>query len=674
MAHATAVRNVALIGHGGTGKTSLAEALLFRTGATNRLGRVDDRTSLLDHDPDAQERRTTLALGLAPCAFAGTRLNLVDTPGYLDFAGEVRAALRVVESALLLVDAAAGVEVGTVLGWKAAEEAGRPRLLFVNRIDRENANFQRTLSALREAFGERVVPLAWPLGEAGAFRGVVDLVLRRAFSAAKGGEAAEPAEPPPEAADWHKALVEAAAESDDELLEAYLEAGELAPEDAWRGLARAVAEGRLAPVLVGSALGGVGLDLLLQSLRDLAPAPEATQAAGDGRFRGLVFKTVADPFVGKISLIRVYSGVLRPDSHVRNLNRGEDERVGALFRLRGKEQEPVDEARAGDIVAVAKLQHTATGDTLSDDPAAEPLPGIAFPRPVYPVAVRPRSKGDEEKIGAGLARLAEEDPTFVVERDAEMRQTVLSAMGDVHVEVICSRLRRKFGVEVEVGEPRVPYRETITRTARGEGKHKKQTGGHGQYGHCILEIAPGERGSGFAFEERIFGGAVPKQYIPAVEKGVVETMREGVLAGYPVVDVKVVLLDGSYHPVDSSELAFKIAASLAFKKAFAEAKPVLLEPVLELEILVPEACLGDVMSDLNRKRGRVLEIGSEAGMQRLVAHVPQAEANRYAIDLRSITQGRGLFTARFSHYDEAPPHVAQAVIQEAQSAEARAAR
>lgn len=656
-----AIRNVALIGHGGTGKTSLAEAVLYRTGATPRLGRVDDGTSILDHDPDAQRRRTTLSASLAPCLFGGCRLNLIDTPGYLDFAGDVHCALRVADAAVFVLDGAAGVEVGTRVYWQAADRRSLPRFVFVNRMDREHADFTSALDSLRSAFGDGFLPITWPLGAHAAFQGVAEVLSGRFLAPSNGRREEERPAPPglPDLAGWRQKATEAAAESDDALLEKYLEGGELSAEEVTRGLARAVRDARVTPVLCGSALAGSGLDALLRALVELAPAPDEQD---DAPFSGLVFKTVADPYVGKVSLIRIYSGVLRGDSHVRNAYRDVDERVGPLFRLRGKDQEPIEEGVAGDIVAVAKLAHTLTGDTLCDASAPVVLPGVELPRPVYPVAVSPKSKGDEDKIGAGLVRLREEDPTFTVERDAAMHQTILSAMGEMHVDVVCERLRRKFGVEVETASPRIPYRETVARPAKGEGRHKKQTGGHGQFGHCILQVEPRERGAGFEFEERIFGGSVPRQYIPAVEKGVVETMREGVLAGFPVVDVKVILLDGSYHPVDSSELAFKIAASLAFKRAFAEARPVLLEPVLELDILVPEEAMGDVMSDLNRKRGRIIGVESQSGFQRVTAHVPQAEAGRYAIDLRSITQGRGTFSARFSHYEEAPPQVVQAVV------------
>ncbi|MBE3590407.1 MAG: elongation factor G [Firmicutes bacterium] len=678
---AAPARSVVIVGHSGAGKTSLADALLHAAGAVSRAGRVDQGTSVFDYDPAEQQRRMTLSASVAHLKHGGCTIHLVDTPGYFDFAGEVRAALRVADAALVVVDGAAGVQVGTQLHWKEAQRLGVPRLVFVNKLDREHARFAGTLEALRAAFGAAVVPLAWPLGERAEHRGAVDLLAD--------GDAEEV----PDAAPWIARLMEAAAEQDDELLERYLADGALEADEVRRGLAAGVARGAVVPVLCGSALAGTGLEPLLDALARLVPpldgraaavgggaaaagagpAAAAAPAPNPGRapanpgpapaapFRGLVFKTIADPFVGKVSLLRVYSGVLRAESQVWNASRGAAERIGPLFRLRGREQEPVPEAHPGDIVAVAKLTHTGTGDTLADPPAA-PLDGIEWPRPVYRVAVEPKAKGDEDRIGQGLARLMEEDPTFVVERDAETHQTVLSAMGDVHVEVIAERLKRKFGVDVTLTAPRVAYRETIRRRARGEGKHKKQTGGHGQYGHCILEIEPLERGAGFEFVDRIYGGAVPRQYIPAVEKGVRETMQSGVLAGYPVVDVRVTLLDGSHHPVDSSEMAFKIAASLAFKQAFAAAQPVLLEPILQLEVLVPEEVMGDVLGDLNKKRGRILGLEPDGALRRVRALVPEAEALRYAIDLRSLTQGRGAFSATFSHYEEAPPHVAQGVL------------
>ena len=677
------LRNVALIAHGGAGKTQLAELLLHVAGVTDRMGRVDAGTSVLDFDPDEVERRVSIQSSLAPIPWQQHKINLIDTPGYFDFAGEVHAALRVAEGAVVVVDAAAGVEVGTELVWRHAEEAGRPRLVFINKMDREHADFQRTLQQLREAFGRAVTPVQVPIGAEASFTGVVDVLSERAYIN-QGGSSVEsgiPAELADQVAEMRFHLIEEIAGSDDTLLERYLEGETLSEADLAAGLRKAVLAGTVIPVLCGSAGAGIGgrrlLDAIVRCLpspADLPPAAGRDPQGGAAQrapspeqpFSAVVFKTLADPYVGKISIFKVCSGTVRPDSTVLNSSRGQPERLGPLFALRGKEQQPVTEAAAGDIVAVARLQHTQTGDTLCDPARPVTYPPIQFPEPVFAVAVQPRAKADEEKISTGLARLAEEDPTFRVERNAETRQTLIYGMGELHLEVLKSRLKRKFNVEVDTVPPRVPYRETIRRTGTAEYKHKKQTGGRGQYGHVFIRIEPLERGQGFAFDEEIFGGAVPRQYIPAVEKGVREAMAEGVLAGYPVTDVKVVLYDGSYHSVDSSEMAFKIAASQAFKKGFREADPILLEPIADVEVLVPEEFTGDIMGDLNKRRGRILGMEPRGTVQLIRAQAPLAEMFDYAIDLRSLTQGRGTFRMTLSHYEEVPEPVARQVIAAAQ--------
>jgi elongation factor G len=678
------LRNVALVAHGGAGKTSLAEGLLFLAGVVDRLGRVDDGTSALDTDPDEVRRRITIHAHVAPIPWRDGKLNLLDTPGYFDFVGEVKAALRVADAAVVVVDAVAGVEVGTELVWRYADELNLPRLVFVNKMDRENASFERALEGLRSL--GRVLPLQLPIGREASFRGAVDVLRGRALLWGARGAVQEGEVPPEMAGDAEaarQALAEAAAEADDELLEKYLEAGELTPDEAERGVRAAIASGRFAGVLCGAATSLAGLAPLADAAWAYLPSaadgelrgrhprtgePQVRRRAADEPLAALVWKTMADPYVGRLTLFRVYAGVMRSDSQVHNAGRDAPERVGQLYAVRGKEQRPVGAVGAGDIGAVAKLQVTATGDTLCDPARPLVLAPAVFPEPVYTVAVEPKAKGDEDKISAGLQRLAEEDPTFRIERNTETHQTLVSGMGELHLDVVVDRLRRKFGVEVVTAPPRIPYRETIRGRAKAEGKHKKQTGGRGQYGHVFLELEPLERGRGFEFVDKIFGGAVPKQYIPAVEKGVRETMEEGVLAGYPVTDVRVTLYDGSFHPVDSSELAFKIAASLAFKKAFGEANPVLLEPILEMEVTVPEEFLGDVMGDLNKKRARILGIDARGALQVVRAQVPAAEAVRYAIDLRSMTQGRGLFRTAFSHYEEVPAPVAQSVLEAARAA------
>ena len=683
----SAIRNVALIGHGGSGKTSLAEALLFASGAVQRLGSVDQGTATTDYDPEEVRRKVSINAALAVFDWRSHRLNLLDTPGYFDFVGEVVGSLRVSDGAVVVYAAPQGVEVGSEQVWELADRpypggAAIARIGFVNKMDRENASFRRTFEQLRGLYGNRVVAVAIPMGEAEGYQGFVDLLEMKAYPVRSPFGDGPPQEVPApwadEAATWREQLVEAVAATDDELTAKFLEEQPITPEELKAALRRAVVGGTLVPVACGSALKGSGVQFLLDLIVDTLPSPvDVPPARGEdvrngqaaerrpqaeGPLAALVFKTMADPYVGRLSLFRVYSGVVRSDSVVFNAARRREERIGQLFIPRGKEQIPVEALGPGEMGAVAKLQETGTGDTLTAKEAPVRLPGAEFPAPVLTMAVLPKGRGDEEKISSGLARIAEEDPTVRVEKNAETKQILLSGMGELHLEIVTSRLHHKFGVEVELVEPKVPYRETIRSTQRAEGKYKKQTGGRGQYGHVFLELAPLAPGTGFEFSEKIFGGAVPKQYIPAVEKGVRETCAEGVLAGYPVVDVQVTLYDGSYHPVDSSELAFKIASSMAFKKAFMEANPVLLEPILLVEVSVPEAYMGDVIAELNKKRGRILGMEAKDGLRVVRAHAPMAEMFRFAVDLRSITGGRGKFTTRFDHYEEVPPHIAEPII------------
>ncbi|MCL6451341.1 MAG: elongation factor G [Acetobacteraceae bacterium] len=678
------IRNLALIAHSGAGKTSLAEAMLFSAGVTDRLGRTDEGTSVLDYDPEEVRRRVSISTSMAPCPWKGHKVNLVDTPGYFDFVGEVLAALRVVDGALLLVDAVSGVEVGTELVAGYARGYGVPLFALVNKMDRENASFSKAVESLSRALKVRAVPVHLPIGVEASFRGMVELVAQKAFVYETDGsgrfkEGPVPQEMAAEAEAAREALIEAAAEGSDALIEKYLAEEPLTPEEIWEGLRRGMAAGKVLPVLCASALRNVGAQAVLDAILALCPSPaqagprqgknprdqsaETREPLDSAPFSALVFKTMADPYVGKLTLFRVYSGTLCSDSHVYNASRGRSERVGQLFALRGKQQEAVQEVGAGDLAAVAKLQETTTGDTLCDEARPVVFEPVQFPAPVYTVAVQPKAKGDEEKIGSGLARLAEEDPTFKVEKQPETGQILISGTGELHLEVMVDRLRRKFGVDTTIDAPKVPYRETIRGQVKVEGKHKKQTGGRGQYGHVFLELEPLPLGQQFEFVDKIFGGAVPRQYIPAVEKGVREAMQEGVLAGYPVTDVRVTLYDGSSHPVDSSELAFKIAASMAFKKGALQANPVILEPIMDVEVLVPEACMGDAIGDLNKKRGKILGMEPRGGFQAIRAQVPLAEMFRYAIDLRSITQGRGTHSMKFSHYEEVPSHIAQAIIE-----------
>lgn len=683
------LRNVALISHGSAGKTSLTEALLFTSGGSDRLGRVDEGNTVADWDPDEIKRKITINTSLVPCDWADCKVNLLDTPGYSDFIGDVISALHVADAAVVLVCAVSGVEVNTTRMWHLAEEKNLPRLVFINKLDRENAHFDRVLAQIQTQLSPKAIALQLPIGVEADFRGVVDLINRKAllFSGSKVEEAPIPAELSELAETMREKLVEAAAETDDELTMKYLDGEELTQEEILRGLRQGTIMGKVFPVLCGSAYLNKGMSLLLDAMVNYLPSPldrppvRATRLTSkeeqevnldpNGALVAQAFKTMADPFVGRLTYFRVYRGKLSSDSVVYNATKEKPERIGQVFIPRGKTQNSVSSVIAGDIGAVAKLQETATGDTLCDKDKAVLLPALEFPRPSYSVAVAARSKGDEDKLGTGLARLMEEDPTLALKKDAETRELIVAGMGDVHIDVTVERLKRKFGVEVTTSTPTVPYRETLRKPVRVEGKHKKQTGGHGQYGHVWLEMEPLPEGSGFVFEEKIFGGAVPKQYIPAVEKGVREALQEGILAGFPVVDIKVTLVDGSFHPVDSSEMAFKIAASLAFKKGAEQANPVILEPIMNLEVTVPETYMGDVIGDLNAKRGRILGLEPAGALQVIKAQVPLAELSKYAIDLRSLTQGRGSFSMAFDHYEEVPARLAEEIIAHAKKAKAQ---
>ncbi|HXF82821.1 MAG TPA: elongation factor G [bacterium] len=685
------IRNVAVIGHGGTGKTSLVEAMLFRAGAVDRLGRVDDGTATTDFDPEEQRRKHTINAALAPLEWKDHKVNLIDTPGYPDFVGEVVGALRVVEGAIVVVDAVAGVQVQTEVAWKYADAAGVSRLVVVNRLDRENARFDAALQSLRDRFGTKVAPIQVPIGAEASFAGVVDLLEMKAYTFANGDVTAGeiPAALRAAAAAAREKLVEAAAETDDALTERYLESGELSQEELIHGLHAGVKAGTLVPVLCAAGTRLIGAPMILDAVVALLPGPlerpaiTATDARGqtvrlepkaDGPLAALVFKTVADPYVGKLSYFRVYSGTLRSDLPVVNATKGKPERIGQVYFVRGKHQEATAQVPAGDIGAVAKLAETGTGDTLSAKDPLLVLPPIAFPQPAISMAIEPKSKGDEDKMGTALQRLAEEDPTFRVQRSTELKQTVISGMGESHLEIMAERLRRKFQVDVVLHPPRVPYRETIRKKARAQGRYVKQTGGRGQYGVCFLELEPLPRGTGFEFVDKIVGAAIPNQFIPSVEKGVRKTLEEGVLAGYPVVDVRVTLYDGKYHDVDSSDIAFQIAASMAFKEAAMEAGVVLLEPIVTLRVRVPEEQMGDIIGDLNAKRGRIQGMEPQGdGTTVVVAQVPQAELLRYASDLRSMTGGRGTFEMAFSHYEEVPPPVAEKVVAAAKQQKTEAA-
>ena len=665
------IRNVALVGHGGAGKTSLAEALLFAAGAISRKGRVEDGTTTCDFDPEEVKRRISLSVSLAPFEWHGHKINLLDCPGYADFTTDATAALRVADLAVFVVSAVDGVEVQTELMWKAAAELDLPRLVFVNKLDRERSSFERTLEQLQAVFGAGIAPLELPIGEEAEFRGVADLLSDTAITYASGTPTTGPIpeDMAPQEHSIHDALVEGIVVADDELMERYLEGDTPSYEELEKTLAGGVASASVFPVLCGSATKDVAIDRLATFICEIGPSPTtrppAVVSAGDasaeiapdpsGQPLAWVFKTLADPYVGKISLFKVLSGSVRPDAVLTNPRTHNDEKLHALFTLRGKEQEQVSEVPAGDIAAVAKLGEVNTGDTLAPKGTPVVVPPPPAPTQVLSVAIRPRSKGDEDKLMTALHRLQEEDPALAVSRNDETHQTLLAGMGETHLAIATERLLRKFGVEVATEDVIVAYRETITATAEAEGKYKKQTGGHGQFGVAFLRVEPLTRGEGFHFADEIVGGAIPRQFIPAVEKGIQETMTSGGVFGYPVVDVKATCYDGKFHPVDSSEMSFKMAGSLGFKEAMAKAGPVLLEPISLLEVTVPASLQGEVMGDLNARRGRVQ--GTETGSQGesvVTAMVPTSELIRYAIDLRSLTGGRGRFHTRHDHYDLLP--------------------
>ncbi len=686
------IRNVAVVGHGSTGKTSLVEAVLFVAKALDRLGKVDEGTTTTDFDPEEQRRKHTINAALAPLEWKDHKINLIDTPGYPDFVGEVVGALRVVEGAVVVVDAVSGVQVQTEVAWSYADRTRASRLVVVNRLDRENANFDRTVEALRAKFGTKVAPIQIPIGTETAFSGIVDLLEMKAYTFKTGEPTATeiPADLMARAQAAREKLMEAAAEADDALVEKYLEAGQLTQEELTRGLRAGVKVGALIPVLCTSATKLIGVSIILDAVVMLLPSPlerpevSATDSrtnqpvvlkqAPDAPVAALVFKTIADPYVGKLSYFRVYAGTVRSDSPLLNSSKQKPERIGQVYVVRGKLQVPTVQIGPGDIGAVAKLVETATGDTLAAKEGPLVLASIEFPRPAISMAVGPKSKSDEDKMGTALQRLAEEDPTIRVHRDTDVKQTIISGMGESHLEIMADRLRRKFSVDVLLAPRRVPYRETIRTKAKAQGRYVKQTGGRGQYGVCFLEVEPKERGSGFEFVDKIFGAAIPNQFIPSVEKGVRKTIEEGVLAGYPVVDMRAILFDGKYHEVDSSDIAFQIAGSMAFKEAATAAGLVLLEPIMTVSVRVPEDVMGDVIGGLNAKRGRILGMEPQGEGTTIVrAQVPQAEVLRYASDLRSITGGRGTFELAFSHYEEVPPHVAERIVAEAKQQKAEAA-
>jgi elongation factor G len=673
------LRSVVLAGHAGGGKTTLAEHLLFKAGAIPRLGKVDDGTAHLDFEPEEQKRRESLSLAVGTFEHDGTRISLVDTPGYPDFVADMIEGFAAADGALFVVDALSPIESGLEQAVALGRSSGRAACFFINRADKENADPTAALDALRSTFGDKIAPLQIAIGSGEGFKGYVDLVHRKAFEwdGSKEVEIPIPDELSGEVDRRRDQLLAAAAEADDDVLVKYLEGEDVSDPELEACLRKGVKESVLAPVLVGSATKGIGLQALLDAFTRYLPSPadeapvQATDKAGDtvevpadenGPLLVRVFKTTADPFVGRLTYLRVLSGTLRSQAHVWNTTRDEDERIGQLLLLHGKEQEPIGELKAGEIGAVAKLAVTETGDTLGTKEKPLKLPPLEFPPPSLVVAIEPVSKQDLDKMGPALARLLEEDPTVRLERTATGEQ-VLRTMGEAHTAVILERLTRKFGAAIQTHVPKVPYKETIRGTTKVHGRYKKQTGGHGMFGDVWLELEPNPDG-GVEFAERIVGGSVPKGFFPGVEKGIREAAAEGVLAGYPLSDFKATLYDGSFHTVDSNELSFKIAASMALKEGVQQAKPALLEPIMLVEIRIPEAYMGEVNRDLNGRRGRVLGMDSDGGMQIITAHVPQAELFSYATELRSLAQGRGSFTATLDHYEDVPSHLAEKVIAE----------
>jgi len=673
------IRNVGLFGHQGSGKTSLAEALLYVSGEIDRLGRTDDGTAACDFDAEEQRRHISINIALAPCEWHGAKINVLDVPGYLDFRGEVTSAMAVIEAAILVTPAQCEPEVGFETAWTLGTERNLPKAVFVNRMDRENADFNQVVQWLRAKYGSCIAPVQLPIGSAEGFKGVIDLVEMKAFiGSGKDVACSEiPAEFTAEANQYRELLVESAAEGDDDLLEKFLNGEALTHDEVVRGLHEGIDSGKVVPVLCGSAAKDIGMTDLLDIIVHEFPnpvevehihgknpstgAPEKRDATDSAPLSLLVFKTIADPFLGTLNYFRVMSGVLKSGSTVLNSTRGKEERIGQIYFARGKSQESTTEIRAGDIGVTAKLADTRTGDTLCDASKPIVLEGIEFAEPIFEQAVVAKTKVDEDKLGPALQRVVVSDPAFHFHRDPETGQTIIAGAGETHLAIVAERLK-KFGANVDIVERKVPYRETVQMKAEGQGRHKKQTGGRGQFGDCWIRIEP-NRGNGFEYVDAIVGGSIPRQFIPAVEKGVRQAMDTGIQAGYPVVDIKVTCYDGSYHDVDSSEAAFIMAGIIGFNTVAAKASPVLLEPILTVEVDIPEGMLGDVMSDLTGKRGRI--VGTESagpGKTHLTANVPHAEMLRYAIDLRSITRGRGSFGARPSHYEEVPAHIAQTII------------
>lgn len=678
------LRNIGIIGHSGAGKTTLTEAILYHTKAVDRLGKIEDGNTTSDYDPEEKKRQISVSTSIASCKWKDVKINLVDMPGYFDFVGEIFQGLRAVDLAMIVVSGISGIQVGTEKSWDYVNDRKIPKVFYINKLDRENSDFNKVLNDLKEKFGLSVVPIQYPIGKENNFKGIVNVISGEAKIFDEKSKTLKDVDVPEDILDkideCKSMIMEAVAETDEELLDKYFNEGVLSDEDIYAGLIKGCSKGEVVPVMCGSASNVIGIDTLLENIIQCFPSPENVQPVNaenlkdnsevaikideNRPFSAFVFKTIADPFVGKLSLFRVMTGKLNSDMTVYNAKKDKNEKIGSMYFLKGKQQTPASEIIAGDLGAVAKLQFTSTGDTLCEASYPIVFEDIKFPQEVISKAVLPKSKNDEDKILSGLNKLLEEDPTFKVIRDMENAEVIISGMGETHTDIISCKLKSKFGVDVILQDPKIPYRETIKKVSDVQGKHKKQSGGHGQYGDVKIKFEPRLDGEDdLEFVDKIVGGVVPRQYIPAVEKGLRECISQGVLAGYPVIRLRATLHDGSFHPVDSSEMAFKTAASIAYKKGLLEAEPVLLEPVVHLEVSVPEYYMGDIIGDINKKRGRVLGMNSSGGNQVIIAEVPQAEIFRYATDLRSMTQARGDFTMRFERYEEVPPAQASKIIE-----------
>lgn len=680
-----AIRNVAVMGHGKSGKTTMIEAMLYNAKATDRFGKVTDGNTVTDCDPEEIKRGFSISTAVAPLEWKDMKYNILDTPGFFDFVGGVKEGIRAADSALIVLSGRSGVSVGTEQTFKYAKNKGIPVMFFVNKIDDERADYQKTLEEMKAVFGKGVTPFVYPIRENDEFKGFVDIVdmTARRYDGIYRVEMPVPEGMADVIEPLREMIMEAVADTDEELMVKYFEGEEFTVDEIKGAIRKGVKEGTIYPVYCGSGQNNIGVRSLMDGIGKYLPAPSEIEEiarnaetaepvelvqSDEETTAAVVFKTIADPYVGKMSLFRVYSGEVKADSSLYNPNRGCNEKIGKLYMLSGKKQEEVKKVKAGDIGCVAKLEKTKTGDTLCDKGKNIILTGIEFPAPVLSMAVAPKTKGDEEKIVSGLSKLADEDPTFTVTTNSETKQTLINGQGEQHIDVIVSKLMSKYGTAVVLSDPIVPYRETILGTATVEGKHKKQSGGHGQYGHVKIEFAPGAT-EDMVFEEKVFGGSVPKNYFPAVEKGLRDSCKHGVLAGYPMVNIKATLLDGSYHPVDSSEMAFKTAASIAYKEGIKQAKPVLLEPIGYLKVYIPENIMGDIIGDINKRRGQIMGMGesNREGLSMVEAEVPMSEMFKYAVDLRSMSQGRGEFTFEFTRYDQAPANIAEKVIAASQN-------